>query len=139
MSEFKKGQLVAVQDFEDSSWTLAKYDRKEGGGHVVKRISGGILVAAEAKYSYCAPAEVIWPSLFVSVDREIIDSLTAERDRLERQVEWLVRILYADYGECPPHKHLGDPCTEDKGCEVCWIKASVEAAERMKKCQSTQE
>lgn len=49
-------------------------------------------------------------------------ALVAEVLRQKRMVEWLVRHIVADFGECPPNKRPGDECGETIGCYTCWTR-----------------
>ena len=54
-------------------------------------------------------------------------ALVAEVLRQRRMVDWLVRDIVENFGECPPDKKRGDVCKEGAGCFACW-RCSAEQA-----------
>ena len=128
MPEFKKGQLVAVRDAEDCEWKLRVYDHASPEG--LNFCVGLERSAPPCWWNQIAPAEVVWPHLFLSVEREVAKALRKQRDQHYRQVRWLCEQLKT-VGDndgapvCPPMPT--DDC--QIGCVDCWEKASMEATE----------
>ena len=150
MSDFKQGQLVAVRDCNDSDWQIRVYDHERGGQHYC--IDPAHEMSQAVWWAQVCPAEFIWPNIFLSCDREIIDSLRQELDkerqiaeqnifaveleqelvqRLRRQIRWLCARLQ-EIGdrngeqECPPSPH--HDCRRGS-CAECWEVASLKAVE----------
>ena len=80
-------------------------------------------------WSWCRPAEDVWPNVFLAVERKIAKALRNERDLHYRQIRWLCARLQ-EIGdrngsqECPPSPH-GD--CRIGNCAECWELASLEA------------
>ena len=150
MSEqFKKGQLVAVRDYNGAKWNLRVYDHERGGRHYC-RIVDGLGTVGGIWWAQVCPAEIVWPNIFLSCDREIIDRLRQELDkerqiakqnifaveleqelvqRLRSQIRWLCERLQAigdrnGEQECPPSPY--HDCRRGS-CADCWEQASLEA------------
>ena len=121
MSEFRKGQLVAVRDADDCEWALRVFDHASPEG--LNFCTGLERSNPPCWWNQIAPAEVVWPHLFLSVEREIAEALREQRDQHCRQVRWLCeRLDVSDM--CPPD----GPCPGKAGdCRSCWEKASFEA------------
>ena len=128
MPEFRKGQLVAVRDAEGCEWKLRVYDHASPEGlHFCVGLERG---APPCWWNQVCPAEVVWPYIFFSADRETADTMRDYYERNMRQIRWLCEQLKAvndragELPVCPPLP------TEDCriGCVDCWEKASMEAA-----------
>ena len=128
MSEqFRQGQLVAVRDSNDCEWKLRIFDHERGGQHYC--IDPEHEMSQAVWWAHVCPAEWIWPDAFLSCDREIIDSLQKERDRLHEAIGWLCDRLEEasrEHDFCPPNA-LPDDC--DNACWECWQQAVYEAME----------
>lgn len=155
MSEqFRQGQLVAVRDSNDSEWKLRVYDHERGGQHYC--IDPAHEMSQAVWWAQVCPAEFIWPNIFLSCDREIIDSLRQELDkerqiaeqstyvvameselvqRLRKQIAWLCRQIQsiADIEElgnvCPPVGMSPYYNNCQCNCIACWEQASLKAVE----------
>ena len=129
MSEFKKGQLVAVRDAEGCEWALRVYDHASPEG--LHFCTGLERSAPPCWWSQVAPAEVVWPHLFLSVEREIAATLREQCDKHYRQVRWLCSTFNSEEVEanglrmCPANPP--DGFCPKKNCAECWEKASFEA------------
>ena len=127
MSDLKKGQLVAVRDAEDCEWKLRVYDHASPEGlHFCVGLERG---APPCWWNQVCPAEVVWPYIFLSVEREIAEFLQEDKARLYRQVRWLCERLQAigdcnGTQECPPSPH--HDCRRGS-CADCWDLASMDA------------
>lgn len=123
MADFKKGQLVAVRDRDKEDWTLRVYDHTSSEGLIFCRW----LVHPAPPYPTWSieakPAEEVWPNIFLSVEREIAETLREQRDQHYRQLHWLCERLQT-LGECPPDGRLRN-CR--LGCPKCWEMALQEA------------
>ena len=130
MSDFKIGQLVACRQAACVEWLLGIFDgEKDGRLYVRPPLS---LTCASKKsewFSQVEPAEHIWPGIFMACDREIIDSLQKERERLHQAIGWLcerLKEVSREYHVCPPNA-LPEDC--DNACWECWQQAVYEAME----------
>ena len=127
-SELKKGQLVAVRDYNEAEWKLRVYDHERSGQHYC-RIVDGLGTVGGVWWAQVCPAEIVWPNIFLAVEREIAEALRNERDLHYRQIRWLCKCLQ-EIGdrngsqECPPVPH-GD--CRIGNCAECWEQASLEA------------
>lgn len=130
MPEFKKGQLVAVRDYEPQEWQLRMFDCMSPGGQAFcRRIPYG----NEPKmwWNQILPAEEVWPEIFIGWERrageqaaEAVAMESALVQRLRRQIGWLCQELaHADM--CPSVSAIAS-C--DKDCPRCWEQASLKAA-----------
>ena len=131
MSEFKKGQLVAVRDSDDCEWRLRIYDHERGGQHFC--LAPEHELSQAMWWAQVCPAEFIWPNIFLSVDREVANGLRRQRDFHYRRIKWLCGQLQAigdrnGTQECPPVPH-GDCRTGS--CADCWEVASLKAVEEI--------
>jgi len=136
MSDFKIGQLVACRQAACAEWLLGIFDgEKDGRLYVRPPLS---LTCASKKsewFSQVEPAEHIWPGVFMACDREIIDSLQKERDRLQQAIGWLcgqINRLSQNSGNCLLPAGAGIPSDDScrvGGCEICWEQASLKAVE----------
>ena len=136
MSDFKIGQLVACRQAACVEWLLGIFDgEKDGRPYVRPPLS---LTCASKKsewFSQVEPAEYIWPGIFMACDREVIDSLQKERDRLHEAISWLcgqLNRLSQDSGNCLLPTGAGIPSDDScrvGGCEICWEQASLKAVE----------
>ncbi len=128
MIEFRQGQLVAVRDYNEAEWKLRVYDHERGGLHYC-RIVDGLGTVGGVWWTQVCPAEIVWPNIFLAVEREIAEALRNERDLHYRQIRWLCARLQ-EIGdrngsqECPPSPH-GD--CRIGNCAECWELASLEA------------
>lgn len=120
-SEFRKGQLVAVRDTANSAWHLRVYDHASPEGlHFCRGLERQ---DAPCWWNKICPAEVVWPNIFLSVEREIAETLREQRDQHYRQLHWLCERLQT-LGECPPDGRFRN-CR--LGCPKCWKMALQEA------------
>ena len=121
MSDFRKGQLVAVRDHDGAEWKLRVFDHESAGMLFCTPAEG------EAKmpiwWAQVCPAEVVWPHIFLSVEREIAEALREQRDQHYQQLHWLCERLQT-LGECPPDGRFRN-CR--LGCPKCWEWALQEA------------
>ena len=136
MTEFKKGQLVAVNSPEedDRQWHLRLYE-SQIAPDVHKTYN-----PEEEKYdtwSLCRPAEDVWPFIFLGWERkageQAADAVAMESklvQRLRRQVAWLCQELGHSDDLCPTFL-MTAPCDHD--CAKCWERASLKAVEE-KQC-----
>ena len=131
MSEFKKGQIVAVNSPEedDRQWYLRLYE---------SRIALDLHKTYNPEkenydtWSLCFPAEEVWPDIFLGWDRgageqaaEAVAKESALVKRLRRQIGWLCQELsHADM--CPSVSAIAS-CDND--CPRCWEQASLKAVE----------
>lgn len=134
MTEFKKGQLVAVRDGAPGciEWHLRQYvafDSKNKK-HVTSLIGGG---SREFCWDECIPAEDVWPGIFIGWERsarEQSDHAVAMESalvqRLRRQIEWLCKQLAHAEDMCPSVSAIAS-CDND--CASCWEQASLKAVE----------
>ena len=132
MTEFKKGQLVAVRDGDNEDWTLRVYDHTSSEGLIFCRW----LVHPAPPYPTWSieakPAEEVWPNIFLGWERrageQAADAVAMESalvQRLRRQVAWLCQELaHADM--CPSVSAIAS-CDHD--CASCWEQASLKAVE----------
>ena len=134
-SQLEKGQLVAVRDHPAMGWTLRMYDHvsPEGRHFCVCPDNTG----TPCWWEHAKPAEEVWPELFCARDRNDVERAEARQSGMLEQISgyhkrigWLVREIVENFGECPPDKRAGEPCTEEDGdgCIACWIAASGKAA-----------
>ena len=123
MAEFKKGQLVAVRNSDEFGWKMFVYDHEEDGRHFCTWPEYEDWGATDWKY--VRPAEEVWPNIFLSVEREIAETLREQRDQHYRQLHWLCERLQT-LGECPPDGRFRN-CR--LGCPKCWEMALQEAVE----------
>ena len=135
MSEFQKGQLVAVRDYDEAEWKLRVYDHERDGRHYCRLIDG-LGTIGGVGWNQVVPADVVWPDIFLGNERDIIDAQQQSLDwetrknkrlceiakRMHKRLSWLCERLQT-LGECPP-----DGCFRDCrfGCAACWEKSSLE-------------
>lgn len=129
MAEFKKGQLVAVKIPGATKWELRVFERvaltdEPFCGEVIVRRPENATGYCVCMESVC-PAEEVWPNIFLSVEREITETLREQRDQHYRQLHWLCERLQT-LGECPPDGRFRN-CR--LGCPKCWEMALQEAVE----------
>ncbi len=134
MSEFRKGQLVAVRDADDCEWRLRIYDHERGGQHFC--LDPEHELSQAMWWAQICPAEFVWPNIFLVVDREIAGALRSQRDLHCQQVSWLERQLSQKIG---PPKTWDWKCRHDcawagkkmltygDACAACWEQASLKA------------
>jgi hypothetical protein len=127
MSEFKKGQLVAVRDADDCEWKLRVYGHCSPEG--LHFCTGLERANPPCWWNKICPAEVIWPHVYLCTDQLIREQLVEQRDLHERQVQWLCEQLQNigdrnGVQECPPSPH--QDCRRGN-CADCWAQASLEA------------
>ena len=142
MSEFKKGQLVAVRDSADSAWHLCVYDHASPEGMHFCRALNRLI--APCWWNEACSAEVVWPDIFLARDRVTIELLQEMRLRLHQrceeyeedmvvtsaQIRWLCNVLKNDARteENNPLCPLNVPWDcEHTPCDVCWEQASLKA------------
>ena len=137
MSEFKDGQLVACWDRDDCDKTIRIFVCKEGE-YFRCRMAGeekndvDRVFAWTEEWSYCIPLEEVEPGAFLGCDKEIVDNLQKERERLHQAIGWLCDRLEEASREhhiCPPNA-LPEDC--DNACWECWQQAVHEAMENTK-------
>lgn len=138
MSEFKKGQLVAVKIPGATKWELRVFERVALTDEpfcvevIVRRPENatGYCVCME---SVC-PAEEVWPNIFIGWERRAReqDDRAVEMEsklakRLKRQIRWLCRSL-------AERTHVALDCPQDMDCSFieadcsrCWEEASFKA------------
>lgn len=127
MSEFKKGQLVAVRDFDHDKCVLCVYCRSGRLGHMCKYIGDDLDLAAPGGkwWRDCRPAEEVWPELFLGQHNR---AYTKAIDKLNAKIEWLCSNLAGALNEgnlCPPNAR----CDGRVECEDCWSFAAEIATE----------
>ena len=128
MTEFKKGQLVAVR--YGSSWEPRIFRRKDDDGlWCMDFLSHG---ASPYTQEDVEPAEAVWPEIFLGWERrageQAADAVAMESklvQRLRRQIAWLCRELGHSDDLCPTFL-MTAPCDHD--CAKCWEQASLKAA-----------
>ena len=128
MSDFRQGQLVAVKVYSDENWEPAIFERKEGIFCICRSLLNRD-AWLRRPWPKAKPAEEVWPSIFIGADREIIDSLQKERERLHQAIGWLCDRLEEasrEHHVCPPNA-LPEDC--DNACWECWQQAVYEAME----------
>ena len=129
MSEFKKGQLVAVKIPGATKWELRVFERVALTDEpfcvevIVRRPENatGYCVCME---SIC-PAEEVWPEIFLGQHNK---AYTRAIDKLNAQIEWLCSNLAGALNEgklCPPNAR----CDGRVECEDCWSFAAEIATE----------
>jgi len=127
MSEFKKGQLVAVNSpaEDDRYWHLRIFKEKRPDGHFVVGGDRG-----EEAYQLCFPAEEVWPDIFLGrLTPAAADAVAMESElvqRLKRQIAWLCQELAPARILCPSVSAITS-CDND--CPRCWEQASLKAVE----------
>ena len=85
MSDFKKGQLVAVRDADGQEWSLRVYDHASPEGqHFCRGIERR---TPPCWWSQVESAEVIWPDIFLADDRRAVEVLRKECDRMKARAE----------------------------------------------------
>lgn len=120
MSEFKKGQLVAVYDDDCSKKLLWIYDHASPEGLHFCRSPNRMI--GPRWWRYAVPAEEIWSDIFLACDRGTIESRN-------QAIGWLCEHLEEasrKHRFCPPNVWPGD-C--DNACWECWRQAVYEAME----------
>ena len=128
MSEFKKGQLVAVKVYSDENWEPAIFERKEGIFCICRSLLNRD-AWLHRPWSKAKPAEEVWPGIFVGDNRE------KEIDRMHQAIGWLcgqLNRLSQDSGNCLLPAGAGIPSDDScrvGGCEICWEQASLKAVE----------
>lgn len=132
MSEFKKGQLVAVSDCEGAGgWHFRVYIRTSSSGHHLCRRLEALFGPSEW-WKHAKPAEEVWPGLFFDRDSDNLSHMRRMRQDMgmkRRQIQWLCLQLEAigdrnGTQECPPPPH--QDCRRGN-CADCWKLASLEA------------
>lgn len=59
---FRKGQIVAVRQFEKDRWVVAVYCSRAGSGFEQRHKARRMGYSTEAvRWRYCVPAQVVWP------------------------------------------------------------------------------
>ena len=127
MTEFKKGQLVAVR--YGSSWEPRIFRRKDDDGlWCMDFLSHG---ASPYTQEDVEPAEAVWPEIFLGWERrageQAADAVAMESElvkRLRRQIAWLCQEL-AHADDLCPTLSMTAPC--DHACAYCWEQASLKA------------
>jgi len=127
MTEFKKGQLVAVRDDANGRWSIWIYDHASPEGLHLCRPPN---MCGPHWWRECRPAEDVWPEIFLGWERrageQAADAVAMESElvqRLRRQIAWLCQELaHADM--CPSVSTITS-C--DKDCPRCWRQASRKA------------
>lgn len=125
MSEFKKGQLVAVKVYSDENWEPAIFERKESIFCICRSLLNRD-AWLRRPWPKAKPAEDVWPGIFVGANME------KERDRLHQAIGWLCDRLEEasrEHHVCPPNA-LPEDC--DNACWECWQQAVYEAMENTK-------
>lgn len=130
MSEFKKGQLVAVKVYSDENWEPAIFERKEGIFCICRSLLNRD-ARLERPWAKAKPAEEVWPDIFIGRARKKASAIYQNTVEQSHQIEWLCEQLHAvvvHYGakECPP-EGLREECYGD--CPGCWRYASLKALE----------
>ena len=130
MSEFKKGQLVAVK--YGISWEPRLFHREDDEGMwCMDLISRGI---SPFPSGCVKPAEDVWPDIFLEGHRR--DELVYRQalDTAHDQIKWLcgqLDRLSQDSGDCLLPAGAGIPSDDScrvGGCEACWCLAARNAA-----------
>ena len=134
MSEFRKGQLVAVWGGSLANRRIrifCGYSRSTVDGITYYLCREATEPEKDAvAWPHCAPLEEIEPSAFLSCDRNLVDSLQKDRERQHLQIQWLCKVLKNDARTeennplCPLNV-LWD--CEHTPCDVCWEQASLKA------------
>ena len=140
MSEFKKGQLVAVK--YGISWEPRIFHREDDEGMwCMNFLSHGI---SPCPSGCVKPAEEVWADIFIGWERRAReqDDRAVEMEselvqRLRRQVGWLAQRLA---NNMPPETDCSgcfgwfpdSPHREDGRCATCWEEASLKAVENIK-------
>lgn len=125
MTDFKKGQLVAVGTKLD--WELRIYQYQDNAGYwCMNPVNGGI--SPYGKENIC-PAEDAFPEIFLGCDYNAIEKLNQRIHWLCKQI--MANALYRKQSEfCPP---IDMPTGPDglchRSCETCWEQASQKAVE----------
>ena len=127
MSDLKKGQIVACWDRDDCDKFIGVFIAKEGTLYRCARAESRNLNCE--LWQCCVPLEEVRPEAFLGCDREIIDSLRQELQRLRRQIRWLCQQLQKigdrnGEQECPPSPY--HDCRRGS-CAECWEQASLKA------------
>ena len=130
MSEFKKGQLVAVKVYSDENWEPAIFERKEGIFYICRNLLNRD-AWLRRPWSKAKPAENVWPEIFLGWERrageQAADAVAMESElvkRLRRQIAWLCQEL-AHADDLCPTLSMTAPC--DHACAYCWEQASLKA------------
>lgn len=129
MSEFKKGQLVAVKVYSDENWEPAIFERKEGIFCICRSLLNRDAWLSRP-WSKAKPAEEVWPEIFLGWERRAreqsdyaVEMESELVQRLRRQIGWLCQELaHADM--CPSVSAIAS-CDHD--CATCWEQASLKA------------
>ena len=152
MSEFKKGQLVAVKVYSDENWEPAIFERKEGIFCICRSLLNRE-ARLERPWAKAKPAEEVWPDIFLGLDRSAADQAVQALDqamyalemesalvqRLRKQIAWLCRQIMtnalhrkqSDF--CPPlDMPIGPDGRCQRSCIACWEQASLKAVEDAK-------
>lgn len=141
MSEFQKGQLVAVRDDDCSKWFLWFYDHASPEGLHFCRSPNRMI--GPRWWKHAVPAEEVWPDIFLGWERrageQAADALEMESDqvqRLRKQIRWLCQELNQinsgsdEMCHCPDVEFRFTPKPMDchpEGCASCWEQASLKA------------
>ncbi len=130
MSEFKKGQLVAVKVYSDENWEPAIFERKEGIFCICRSLLNRD-ARLERPWAKAKPAEEVWPDIFLGWERsareQAADAVAMESalvQRLRKQIAWLCQEL-AHADDLCPTLSMTAPC--DHACAYCWEQASLKA------------
>ena len=133
MSEFKKGQLVAVRDGDNEDWTLRVYDHTSSEGLIFCRWLVHPALPYPTWSIEAKPAEEVWPDIFLGWERsareQAADAVAMESalvQRLRKQIAWLCQEL-AHADDLCPTLSMTAPC--DHACAYCWEQASLKAVE----------
>jgi hypothetical protein len=144
MSEFKKGQLVAVRAYSDEAWEPAIFERIEDKYFICRSLLSRD-ARLERPWAKAKPAEEVWPDIFLGWERtageQAADTVAMESklvQRLRRQIAWLCQKLNQTNSESDEFCHCPDPelrfapkpidC-HPEGCATCWEQASLKDVE----------
>lgn len=138
MSEFRKGQLVAVggDTFENRRIRIfcGYYSTGPNDGETwfLCREAGESEKDAIA-WPRCVPLEDVEPGAFLAKESKVFLNAVSyagffhrEANEKDRQIQWLCKRLVGEMvmAKCPPG--MGNNCCKD--CEFCWELASRKAA-----------
>ena len=129
MSEFQKGQLVAVKVYSDENWEPAIFERMEGKFYLCRSLLNKA-AWLERPWVEAKPAEEVWTEIYIARDRDRYLAFYKSNKDMFKQIQWLcdqMEKVVACYGtkECPEYKI--DNCAY--GCHTCWYLASLKALE----------
>lgn len=137
MSKLQRDQIVACWDKEGEDKFIRIFvgirKVRNRGEFFECRLPGdakGIL--AVELWENCVPLEEVESGAFLSCDRNLVDSLQEDRERMHQAIGWLCDRLEETSREhhvCPPNA-LPDDC--DNACWECWQQAVYEVMENIK-------